>query len=138
MKLILPMLVQIGLTFIVAIVTMRTRFAAIARKEVKIGQIALGNEAWPEKVKAASNNFANQFEMPVLFYVLCGLAIHLAETGWLMTGLAWIFVLSRIAHSYVHISSNHVPTRFRVFAIGVLALLLMFVVLALRVLPALF
>ncbi len=37
--------------------------------------------------------------------------------------MAWIFVLLRLAHAYVHTTSNHVPTRFKVFAAGMLVLL---------------
>lgn len=136
MKLIYPMLVQIGLAFVVAVLMVRARFAAVAGKQVKIGEIALGNDGWPPAVKAVSNNFSNQFEVPVLFYVICGLAIYLGETGWLMVALAWVYVLARIAHSYVHISSNHVPTRFRVFGISIAALLAMFVLVVLRALMA--
>ena len=50
--------------------------------------------------------------------------------------MAWIFVLARIAHAYVHTTSNHVPTRFNVFAVGVLVLLAMWIIFAVRILIA--
>ena len=46
--------------------------------------------------------------------------------------MAWIFVLARLAHAYIHTTSNHVPTRFNVFAVGVLVLLLMWIIFAVR------
>ena len=51
--------------------------------------------------------------------------------------MAWIFVLLRIGHAYIHTTSNHVPTRFRIFAAGVLVLLLMWIIFAVRILLAL-
>ena len=50
--------------------------------------------------------------------------------------LAWLFVLARIAHAYVHTTSNHVPTRFNVFAVGVFVLLVMWVYFAFKILTA--
>ena len=44
--------------------------------------------------------------------------------------MAWIFVLLRLAHAYVHTTSNHVPTRFKVFAVGMLVLLVMWIIFA--------
>jgi hypothetical protein len=46
------------------------RFAAVRAGEVQIGNIALGQRAWPTRVQQVSNAFQNQFELPVLFYVL--------------------------------------------------------------------
>jgi hypothetical protein len=37
-------------------------------------------------------------------------------------------------HAYIHTTSNHVPTRFRVFAVGVFVLLLMWIIFAVRIL----
>ena len=43
--------------------------------------IALSNEAWPDDLKKVANNMHNQFETPVLFYVLCGVATYVGATG---------------------------------------------------------
>ena len=32
--------------------------------------------------------------------------------------VAWMFVLSRIVHAYIHVGSNHVPARRRAFLVG--------------------
>jgi hypothetical protein len=50
--------------------------------------------------------------------------------------LAWLFVLARLAHAYIHTSSNYVPTRARVFFLGALILIVMWVYFAARVLLA--
>jgi len=64
-----------------------------------------------------SNAFDNQFQLPVLFYVACGLSMGFG-TIWIETVLAWAFVLTRIAHAFVHATRNHVPTRFFFFTAG--------------------
>lgn len=66
----------------------------------------------------ASDNFANLFELPVLFYVLC---ISLYVTGmidFVHIVLAWCFVALRIAHSVIHVTYNKVMHRFLVYAAG--------------------
>ncbi|WP_342631573.1 MAPEG family protein [Marinobacter alkaliphilus] len=44
---------------------------AVKTGKVNRHQAALDNRVWPEEVVKVSNNIANQFEAPVLFYVLC-------------------------------------------------------------------
>jgi hypothetical protein len=48
--------------------------------------------------------------------------------------MAWIFVLSRLAHACVHTTSNHVPTRFNIFSLGVIVLLIMWIIFVVRIL----
>ncbi|MEI8145585.1 MAG: MAPEG family protein [Alphaproteobacteria bacterium] len=124
-SLIWPVLVQVVLTFTVLGLMARARVGALKGREVKMGEVAVGNDAWPSRVKQVSNNFSNQFETPVLFYVLVFLAIHVGATGPVMTGLAWAYVVSRIVHAYIHIGTNNVRHRFNAFLVGVLVLMAM-------------
>nr|WP_232787972.1 MAPEG family protein [Paraglaciecola sp. MB-3u-78] len=41
--------------------------------------------------------------------------------------LAWLFALSRFAHAYVHIGSNYVPIRLRLFLLGCFVLIAMLI-----------
>jgi hypothetical protein len=72
-----------------------------------------------------NNNIRNQFELPVLFYVLTIVLWRLGETGTLALMVAWLFVASRIAHAYVHTGANYVPVRRRIFTFGWLVVLIM-------------
>jgi hypothetical protein len=45
-----------------------------------------------------------------------------------------MFVLARIAHAYVHVTSNRLDRRTGVFGVGALALFLMWVVVVARIL----
>jgi hypothetical protein len=79
---------------------------------------------------AAADNFRNLFEIPVLFYVLCGM---LALTGLvtpLQVGLAWLYVALRATHSLVHITYNRVSHRFTVHLVSTLCVFFMWGVFA--------
>lgn len=68
----------------------------------------------------ALDNFANLFELPVLFYVLC-LALevtHSSTAGYAMA--AWVFVALRAGHSVVHVTYNRVLHRFAIWLMGAL------------------
>jgi hypothetical protein len=43
-----------------------------------------------------------------------------------------VFVISRLGHAYIHVTSNRVPRRGLVFTVGFLALVLMAVIVAFR------
>jgi hypothetical protein len=98
---------------------------AVKAGEVNRQQAALNNQVWPQDVVKVSNNIANQFETPVLFYVLCLVMHSINSVGLIAIGLAWLFALSRFAHAYVHIGSNYVPMRLRLFLVGCFVLIAM-------------
>jgi hypothetical protein len=101
---------------------------------VDLKAAALDNSAWPPDVLKVSNNIANQFQLPVLFHVVC---IQFALAGTVepvVVGIAWAFVASRIAHSVVHVTTNYVPLRMPIFAAGTLLLAGLVVVLGLSLL----
>lgn len=70
------------------------------------------------KLIAASDNFRNLFELPVLFYVLClALAVSGLATP-LFVAAAWAYVVLRALHSYIHVTYNKVMHRFYAYAAG--------------------
>lgn len=132
MKLIYPVLFQVFWTLVVLAIMFRARRAAYRGGEVTIPDVAVSGEKWPEKAKLAANNFSNQFETPLLFFVLAGIAVHIGATDWIMVGLAWAFVVTRIVHTLVHTGSNAIGLRVRAFGLGVLMLLFMLVRIVIR------
>ena len=130
----LPVFVQVALTFALLIWMASARTASVKRGETKIRDIALGQPAWPDRPMQISNCYNSQFQIPLLFYVLVVFAWITKQADLIFVVMAWIFVLSRLAHAYIHTTSNYVPTRFRVFAIGVLVLLVMWIIFAIRIL----
>lgn len=127
LSLVWPLLAQVALTMAVLLVMGYYRRIALYRRDVRLRDIALSGESWPDKAKQAANNFSNQFETPVLFYVLGMMAIHVGATGWLMTTLAWAYVASRIVHAFIHIGSNDLRYRSSVFFVGCIILMAMLV-----------
>ena len=130
--LVYPVLVQVLLTFGMLLWMGRVRVAAIKAGRVRIGEIALGGTAWPDDVRKVANNAQNQFETPILFYALCGIAMLVGATGPLTTLLAWGYVATRVVHTGIQVTSNRVRHRFVAFAAGVGTLVGLWVVIAIR------
>jgi hypothetical protein len=129
-----PLFVMVALTFVLLVWMGAVRFAAVRRGEVRVRDIALGQSNWPPRAQQVSNCYHNQFQLPVLFYALTILALFLRKADLLFVVMAWIFVLLRIVHATIHVTSNHVGRRFQAFAAGAVVLLLMWVVFAVRIL----
>jgi len=72
----------------------------------------------PGDVSVVNRNLMNLLEMPVLFYVACiSLYVtHLVRPG--LVKLAWAYVGLRVLHSVIHLTTNKVRHRFRVFALS--------------------
>ena len=103
---------------------------ALKNGQVDLKKTALDNDAWPDDVLKVSNNIRNQFQVPVLFYVLCFMFYVLDAVTVVALSLAWIFVLSRVVHAYIHMGANFVPARFSAFTIGFVVMVLMLIQLA--------
>ena len=130
----LPLFVQVALTFVIAFSNAAFRTAVIQRGEIKVRDIALGQPAWGERETKVGNALRNQFELPVLFYVLVVLALFVRKADYLFVIMSWLFVLSRLVHAAIHTGPNDVPRRFLAFAFGAIVLALMWIIFAVRVL----
>lgn len=130
----LPVLLQIALTVWMYIRLASAKAQAVKNNQVDEARRALHDDAWPESVQKINNNIRNQFEVPVLFYVLVVMLFELGVAGVLAQGLAWAFVLSRMAHAYVHTGSNVVAVRRPIFMLGCLLVLAMLVLAAVALL----
>ena len=97
----------------------------VKEHNVDLKQAALDNQAWPDSVRKASNCIANQFETPLLFYTLCMMLAFTGNTDWVNLTLAWLYILLRYIHAYIHIGSNFVPYRMRFFALSVVIILVL-------------
>ncbi len=119
----IPVLLQMLLVF-----AMFIRLGIVKSKAMSAGladrsKTALDTKAWPENVVKVSNNIANQFETPVLFYILL-LVIYLTESvNSAALGLTFAYVISRYIHAYIHVTSNTVPYRLKAFLFGVFILM---------------
>ena len=133
-SILLPVFVQVALTFILLMRLGSGRLRTLSAGKTKVRDIALGESNWPSDVTQVGNCFNNQFQLPMLFYVLVVLALFLHKADLLFVIMSWIFVISRIVHAGVHITSNNVNQRFAAYTVGMVVLLLMWAIFAVRIL----
>lgn len=133
----LPLLVQVLLTVVVAGVMGVARRSSMKARGQHPNDMALaGPDDWSPAAQKAANNYKNQFELPVLFYVATLVAFVTKTGGGFVLAMAWIFVASRIVHAAVHIGPNKVTWRGSVFLAGFIAVTAMWVALARRLFMA--
>lgn len=119
------MFAMVLLTFAVAIYMFRLRVAAVKKGELKLSYFRLNSGAnVPDKLAQASRNYSNLFEIPLFFYIGCSLALALNLENIASIILSWLFVASRIAHSWIHLTSNNVLHRLKAFTLGNICVLL--------------
>jgi len=130
----LPVFIQIGLTFALLFAMATTRTRSLASGETRMKDIALRQPNWPVRATQFANCFANQLELPVLFYVLIALALPLRHADLFIVLLSWVFVVTRFAHAGIFVTSNDVRTRSLAWFAGVLVLAAMWLYFALKIL----
>jgi hypothetical protein len=132
----LPVFVLVGLTFFLLLWMAGARRNALVSKETRIKDIALGQQAWPTRATQIGNCYSNQFEMPVLFYVLIALALPLRHADLVIVLLSWVFVVTRFVHAGIFVTSNDLGQRSIAWFAGVLVLFAMWLYFALKMLLA--
>lgn len=130
----LPLFVQVTLTFVLLTWTAYLRTMAFRRGEIKPRDIALREPNWPSRTTQIANAFHNQLELPVLFYVLTILAWITKHADLAFVVMAWVFVALRLVHAYIHVTDNHVGRRGAVFGLSAIVLMIMWAIFIVRVL----
>ncbi len=115
----LAVLVQILLTITIYISLGFAKAKAMKLNEVNLDRRGMHEDAWPESVQKINNNIRSQFEIPILFYMMIFMLWELKAVDIYVQAIAWVFVFSRIVHSYIHTGSNYVPLRRKFFFVGV-------------------
>lgn len=130
--LILAIAAQVFLTLGILILMGFERVPRVVSGEIAVKEIAVERTAWPLRARLLSNNFDNQFQLPVLFYVAALIALWSGSAGWVELVLAWLFVAMRYAHAAIHVNSNRVYRRFGAYVSGLVVLALLWVWLVVR------
>lgn len=131
-----PVLALIIWTLILWVWMYATRLPAMKKAKIdpQLFKASGQPSALPDNVRVVADNYNHLHEQPVIFYALA-FYTHLAgNVDGLTIGLAWAYVMLRVLHSFIQIVVQHVATRFVVFALASL----MLVVLALLNVAALF
>ena len=121
--LLLSVFAQVVLTSVVMVLMGRRRIKAAKMKQISVAAFQTMNlTGASEQVIATGRNFDNQFQMPMLYIasVLFILQLGLADLAFVILG--GLFVALRYWHTLIHIGSNVLRARFRVFLLGCLVL----------------
>ena len=121
---IVPLLVQMGLTFFVFMRLGVTRSLHIRA----VGFETVMKAGFPAKVQQTSENLKHQFEAPILFYVITLLYLFGLETTVASLVLAWAYVVLRVIHAGIQLTHNIIfPWRFGTFILSMMALVGLFI-----------
>jgi len=133
----LPLFLEVILTFALlfwlAPLRMRDFNTGMTRPE----NIALREPNWSQRSLQVGYSYSNQFELPVLFYVLT-ILIYFPGIGGsvVFVALAWIFVIFRYLQAYVHVTNNKVRLRGLFFIISAITLAIMWVIYIVEILTS--
>jgi hypothetical protein len=131
-----PVFVQVALTVGLLIVLNRTRSASMREhgQELTDPDVELGQNRWSSSAMKASRSYSNQFELPVLFYAVAAFAMITHAVDVLMVVLAWVFAVARIIQAIIHIGPNVIAWRASAFIVGLVAVMAMWIKLAIHIL----
>jgi hypothetical protein len=128
------MFAMVLLTAVVLVILFRSRVAAVRKGLVSAVYFRIyQGEIEPESTAKPARHFANLFEAPVLFYVVCLAAMITNCTTIAMQVLAWIYVSTRVVHACVHLGANRLRKRIRAYFFSWLVLLAMWIYLVVGV-----
>ena len=125
LKLIYPTLAMIFWIFVVGVILALRRKDAFSSGAVRQDEVSVSTESYPVPARLAAANFTNQFESPVIFFAVVMVAMETGATGYAMALLAWLYVATRVIHTFIHLGPNKLPLRGAVYGIGFIALFCM-------------
>jgi hypothetical protein len=129
----LPLFLHVLLIVWVGVRSLRARISSVLNRQTKLKDIALNSSAWPDEVLKFSNNYNNQFEFPTIWYAVSAFILITEKLDWICIGLSWAFLVARLCHTYVHVGSNVVPMRMKMFLASVIAVVAMWIWFAIRI-----
>ena len=71
-----------------------------------------------QEVRIPNRQLMKLLELPVLFYLVCLTLVITLRVDAEFVYLAWAFFISRVVHSYVHLTYNNVIYRLNAFALS--------------------
>lgn len=128
MSVIFPLFMMALLTFLVSPLLLKTRFRSVRNGMVQIEyyEVFQGGTP-PDDVLQTTRHWSNLYEAPVLFYVVCLLILAVGIQSPVLGALAWVYVVLRILHSFVHLTYNRVLHRMLLFLASQGVLIIMWI-----------
>ncbi len=121
-------------TFALGIFLLSSRISSVNNGIVTMDyyQVFRGGEP-PVSVLKTTRHWANLYEAPTLFYVVCALILILQIQSIMLVQLAWAYVAIRVVHSIIHLTYNTVYHRMALFLLSQGVLIAMWIILLLKV-----
>lgn len=130
-----PMIGHVLLVFLIYGLLSLRRKAAVMSGNAKISQFR-ENQNEPAQSLFVRNALGNQFELPVLFHIAC-LSLYVTQSvGTVSLAVAWVFVVSRYAHTAIHVTSNRIRYRQPAFIAGFVMVFVLWMLLALQLIDS--
>jgi hypothetical protein len=123
-----PVIALVLWTFVMGVWLYATRIPALSKHRIVYDPQRPSEEFHaqiPAAVRWKADNHNNLLEQPTLFYAVALTLAFVGAGSGLNAGLAWVYVVLRIAHSLVHALINKVIIRFALYAMASLVLLAM-------------
>jgi hypothetical protein len=122
------------LTYVVGIWMVKLRFKAVKVDGLNPEYFQTNRGAkLPDYLAKVTNHYVNLFELPVLFYVVCLVIYSGNKVDTIYIVLAWLFVVIRYTHAYIHTTYNNLRHRRNTFLFGVVVLALLWIRLAVQI-----
>ncbi len=134
----LPMVILVFVTFGMMFWMLKLRYRAVLKdgfdpKYFRLYDNSQSSVAMPEYLAKVTQHYQNLLEMPPLFYLALILLAALNITDTFYVILSWSFLLSRLAHSYIHTTGNRVMQRKNAFIVSLVILITLWVRIAIEV-----
>ena len=86
----LPVFALVALLFFLLGRMALTRVGSIKAGETKLKEVALGQDAWPAPIQQTSNAYANNLQLPILFYALVAFAMLTKKDDLIFVIMSWL------------------------------------------------
>jgi len=122
-----PVLALIIWTLLVWILMYARRIPAMQAAKIDPDTAKSPDGAWkgqlPLSVQASAHNYNHLLEQPTIFYALMFYVTLTAQMSGPIFYAAWGYVVLRVLHSFIQVSSGKVILRFAIFSLSTLALI---------------
>ncbi|EAP89896.1 hypothetical protein OA2633_06779 [Oceanicaulis sp. HTCC2633] len=122
-----PVLMLVCWTLIMWLWMYATRIPAMQKAGLKPAELKEKSQldVLPRSVRQVADNYNHLHEQPVVFYALAIYSHLVGVADPLNIGLAWAYVILRVAHSIFQATVNFVPVRFVLFSLSSIVLIVM-------------
>ena len=122
-----PVLMLVCWTLVMWLWMYATRIPAMQKAGLKPAELKEKSQldVLPRSVRQVADNYNHLHEQPVVFYALAIYSHLVGVADPLNIGLAWAYVILRVAHSIFQATVNFIPVRFVLFSLSSIVLIIM-------------